>query len=548
MSNGMFCPNCGKGNVEGARFCFGCGASLTGDSTAPSGAIVVLPPLDEGVSASVLSSRMSGQTIRTIVIIAAIAAAVIILLASGVLGFLVSGPTQDSPNMRLTAVFDDDFEQTHLIYDGKSLDKRIEGRANISGMSEDGSVYLLTSYMTGSNYENEIDVYYFKNGKVTRIGNEISNSWLSKDGKTAYLFSDDSLYSMTLPDGEKKKIRGGLDNVYSLIFSNDGMGVLYTGTNYEDGGSLYYYRNGENTKIGDYLEPRHVSNKGEIYYYDSEREALYYMSGPEREKERVVNGNGVYITATNGNDTQMLVSTGTSDGNNRTYFVERGKENARVSGFKGPAHMLLPQGIGEFKDNDLRQNFFIDYNEGSQEIRYLNKNLETDRIASDVRDVRLSADTNILFYIRSGSLFKMNANRNSEPERIAREIVSYEISANGRMVYYLNEDDELYYKKGTADPIKITDDVKSIKIAKNETLYYLTDYSSRHGTGSLYTCKTEKDKKRIDDDVYSYQAYLYMDYTVYSTKISDDEYDIYAATSGGKFECVLEGINGSFSY
>ena len=169
----------------------------------------------------------------------------------------------------------------------------------------------------------------------------------------------------------------------------------------------------------------------------------------------------------------------------------------------------------------------------------LNKNLESERIARDVKSIRLSEDKKTIYYIKSDSLWQMTLGK--EAERIAREIVTYNISKDGKTAYFINEDDELRYVRGGGDSVKIADDVDSFQIALDGTLYFLSDVNRRAGSGTFSTCKSEKDVKKIADDVADYS--VGSDSQWYSVRLGNDEYDIYVAKMGKGFTQAIKEID-----
>jgi len=514
-------------------------------------------------------SLIAGYLILTVGVSGAIFGAGAIISAvtsqqgTGFLGY--TGPQHDT-----TLIYDNDLDETYLIFDGRLLDERIDGRAYIFAGSEDGSVNLAVVYDEHQLIES---VYCIKGGYVTRIENKVSDIWISNNdgfslnGETAFVLSDHVLYSVGLPDGERNVVADGI-NINTLSnthLSRDGKGLLYVykSNDPEDElywvEQLYYYRDGKNIKIGNDLVPIAVSNNEEIYFYDREQKAFCYMAGSTREKKMIMKSDQIGRLLINKDQTQLLLY---DRDEQNAYFIEKGRETSKVSGLPEFEAPIKPQGDGYFTGNinesyvnftdrkgrkadDLKHCLYVCNNE-NREIWYLNGGSDPAMIASDVQSYRLSKDSKTFFYLKAGDLYRVRIGRGSAGERIASGVLYFEMAGNGNTVYYVSKEAKLFYIKGSGDAIEIADGVAGIAISQDDTLFYVTGGRS-NSAFRLYSCTSEKDWKFIADKVFNYSINPTSDQKTYSVRISDHKFDVYAENYKGTFARLLEGVSISFS-
>ena len=586
----MICPNCGKENVANAKFCPACGTAL--ESPVP--VVEYEPPVADMVNAAeayaytpapepaandvnmygtyaytpaadpVASDvNMAGayayapaadpaarkkKPILMIAIIGACAAAFVVLLLTGVISFGGFGGGSSSVK-NLATIYDYDSKMSYLVYDGKVLEKKLDGSIWYTLSNEDGSIWLFGLEQS----DGVIDLYCLKNGAVERIDSDVHGYNLSPTGNFAlYYKTDDAVYLYDLSKGSKTKPKGGsgVDGVSLMMFSPDGKTCVfsvYEGKNPET--EMYVHKNGESAKIGENMDPVALSNDGGLYYYDNEREAIYYTKTGSDQKAKIVATSRYFSVVSNYEKTQLIIVAYEDMGDDgKAYFTEKGSDKVRISGIDSDLYCVYPNvqfypPATNYKIGDLRKEVFRQYGYvGSEDGVYtLNKDLSADRVAREVESVWLSTDKKIMYYSKSESLYCMRLDNDKGAERIAKNITYFLISDDGKTVYFINEDDELRYVKGTADSVKIADDVERFQIALDGTIFFITDVSSKTGVGSLYSCRNEKDSKLVADDVYDFS--MYGDSQTYSVRLGPDEYDIYVGKPGKELKQMIKEID-----
>jgi sugar lactone lactonase YvrE len=566
MEVGMFCPNCGRNNVDGARFCKGCGASLDdverahnvrpydGEQAVPGGAIIVLDKASPDSAAyGIATSRgsLSRKTVGIIAIIAICVTVFIVLTSNGLIG---RGGAAGDARHSLFTVTDYDREETHLIYDGKLLDESLDGVGFTRG-NEYGSVWL--GWIHPQHYDVfESELYCIDGGSVEYIANS-HEAMLSRDGNTAYFVEDDTLYEYDVSSGERNWITDVNNDDYLTILkiSPNGKILIYQ-KNFSESGEveLWYWSNGKEGRIGDNSHySLALSDAGDLYYSDYERGALYYQNifeGASVKIDASDLGYADYRCVVNADQTQILFCENSVDYSD-VYFSENGSEKIKLGGLnmvRGVVQTLGNPGYDYYSSNveDFRGQLVYDL-DGS--VYLIDNDLETERIVRDAGDYFLSQDGKTLYYWKaeSGDLYRMDAKPGAEDERIVRDaVVGISISPDERTFYHIDEYRDLYFVKGADEPVYIADDVRNLYMSRDGRLHFIADVSERSGLGTLYACTSDKDVERIADDVD--QVFrdndddVFFDILAYTVKIDDDEYDYYVGSSKD-FKCVLEGID-----
>ena len=522
----MICPNCGNENIDIAQFCFACGTRFE-------------------------SPAVNKRKPRPAPIIIVVCAAVFIMLMfTGTIGF--SGLNGNGSTMKnLITIYDYSSETSYLIYDGKVLDKRLDGSVYDTAGSEDGSTWMI-----GCRIDHAVDLYSLRGGAVDLIASDVGRFNMSKTGNYALYLQDEALYHYDFSKGSKTRVIDGMESIRYLGFSPDGKTCVYTASeDYTSDSELYVYKNGKNIRIGESLEPIAISSNGGLYYYDGEREALYYTVVGSDKKTKIVSGSSYqYCYVTNYEQTQVIFvvyENGKDEG--KAYFTEKGGEKTRIKGIDSNLSIIYPNAQyysmypGNYKAHDLRKEIYQVYGSGyySSNICVLNKDMEAERLVKDVEDVWLSGDKKTLYYSKSDSLYHLRLDSDKGADRIARNINYFGISKDGETAYYINDDEELCYVKGEEEPVKIADDVDRLQLAGNGTIFFLADVSGKTGAGSLYSCKKGKDKQLISDEVYSFS--MYSDSCMYSVRLGRGEYDIYVGKEGKKISLELKEIDISYN-
>jgi len=509
---------------------------------------------------------MAGYLILTVGVSGAIFGAGAIMGAvTGQQGLGVPGYT--GPQHAITLIYDNALAETHIVFDGRLLDKRIEGRAHLLTKSENGAVGFAA---TSNEYGQNESFYCIKGGSVTHILSDARAIWVSNNesfpfnGEIVFLLSEGTLYRVGLPDGKRNAI---IDHIGDLNIntrlSADGKGLLYsyksdkTAEDFYQGYQMYYYRDGENIKIGNDLSPISVSNNGEFYFYDYEQKAFYYMSGPVSERKFVFDDSLVRLVARNEDQGQMLFY---NMDEQQAFFVENAKKTMITGGLPESLIPIKPQSDMYFtgntntwymdqidprrvkKANDLKQTLYF----SNRDIWYLKKDLSAFKIASEIVDFRLSNDSLTFFYVNEEGLYRIRPGRSLTSEKIVSDVYNFEISADGNTVYYVDRDRRLFYIKGSGDPVKITDHAGEITISQNDTLFFKERSDSATNPPGLYSCTNEKDIKFIASDVYKLYINPNSDHNIFTVSTIGHEVDVYVENSKGVFERILKDVSTNF--
>jgi len=449
-----------------------------------------------------------------------IACVAVLLVLVIVIAMLPSGGAKLPENSILFA-YDKVSGQTSVIVNDKLLKDKIDGEVDENAVNFDND--------TSAMLTDEGELYYITD-KVVKVAEEVYAYVLSDSGNAiVYLDEDDTL--SLYRNGKSEKVAD--DIIYSdFVISPNGDSVGYRG---ED--DIYYvYSNKKNTEMGEDIQIIAVADAAKYIYIMDKTSSDLYLINLKKEKTKLGANIDASYLGLNKDYSQILFST---DG--KTYISEKGKEKVKLgNGHMLPAlkHYRYSNGYA-FNVSNLLNNFFVS---AQMDVSYINSKGESTSISTGVSGLDFSKDNKNAFFTSGGSLYKKSSKENAEKEKLANDVKQFYISSNGDSVYYINDDSELWYKKGSSDAKKISDDVRSMYITSKDVVLFLTDYST---SGILYSCTNGKTKNKVADDVFSVRT-TYS--AAYYTVENGTAYDLYVSNGSAKFTKILEDVTIRSSY
>jgi len=393
-------------------------------------------------------------------------------------------------------------------------------------------------------------LYYVANGKSSKIASDFEGSFVVTAGGSV-LYTEERWSESTklsIYDGSKSTqiAKDCYNDDIAIVASPDGKAVLYAG-DYDDGDfKMYLWTGGKAKEIGKNMEPVAVSNGGKYIYYikynKSGDPALYVSKGSGKDEVKLA---GDFRSAYMNKDGTQLVfnSDGkvyiSNKGGEKQTLMSKSKDNVYLNGFLLPngtvRYGMSGTGVTMIGIGSFANTFCID---GEYSIYRINKKFETESILKNVSSPVLCADGKTIFYTKSDSVYKANGMASEvEGVKIADvdDLYRYAVGGNGDFIVYTNDDDELYYQKGTAKAKKISDDVEYgnfVISPESNSVFYVKDekllVSKNGGKGSAV--------KEIKGDVEEVQ--LYGNAVMVS---SYDDADLgYRSVDGKKFVLVYE--------
>ena len=179
-------------------------------------------------------------------------------------------------------------------------------------------------------------------------------------------------------------------------------------------------------------------------------------------------------------------------------------------------------------------------------ICYIDANWKVHEVTTNVSTFTskgLSRDGSVLYYAEDGTLFRIkNANVNGK-KQIAENVASYIITSDGSAVYYLDDENTLWYQKGTGRAIELANSVSKMDITHDDYLLFLCkngDFQNSEGRNTLYAVKNGGNLKLISENVYKVCTSAT---ATYYYELSDKQslrYDIYGAKKGIDFKLIIK--------
>ena len=390
-------------------------------------------------------------------------------------------------------------------------------------------------------------LYVFHKNTLTTVSEDVQSFKLSTEGKgIAYLNEENELILYNVSNESTKTITDELftealaASAYHL--SPDGASIAYAEGTLEDY-ALFVYSNDKRTEIEEKSLPLGLSNKAEFVYFANAENTSVYVQNKDDEQVKLVNGNLVVTMLFNADHTQVLINSGTD-----CYASIEGEEKHKISS-KSLAKIgsYEPYAIGVSANDTLsfttpilsfEEEYFLDQ---SGALYYIDKKLETNKIAGDVESFQTTAAGDVVYYLNSyGELYR-GKDYDDEFDLMADDVDEYVITSDGKACYYIDYDDTLRYLKKAKKSEKIAEDVRNLIMTRDDYALFISDYSYTSG-GTLYESHNGKERERVAGDVTSITV---TSATTYYYRASDegDSYDLYGATKKVKFEKIAEEIH-----
>jgi len=402
------------------------------------------------------------------------------------------------------------------------------------------------------------DLYYKSSGKEKeKIGENVKkNQYLLFPNSQAVLFLDQSGVLYYKAQGsEKEKISDRvLDSSFS--FSSDEQTVAFITKNDENNETpteLYIKKlNSEKEKITSDMSNesgRHsysLSGDGSIIFYINKDNVLYKKSG-QSDKEKI----GSEVTNFSINTSGTAYTYVTSSNN---YYVKWANDTeAQKVSSEAVGNMSISQEglIAAFTGS-------YNYEKGLGELYVVIRNSDAIKIASDVKNFRLSYDGRSLYYLNDeGTVYlkklpAVNENTylnqakfldklNKETKTmLCSDVVQYEISADGKHAVFIDTDKNLYLSYNQQEKVRFASDVETAKIFPSRLLFLNKEKQLVLNSIISEVSKAQENNKIIAQKVLNFATSPYGRYIVFST---DENASVQLCSDGQKPETVIETVD-----
>ena len=449
---------------------------------------------------------------KLIIPAAAVAAVLVLVILVSIIG--AAGGKANTPKTGYYALEVDD--EYILLQDGKIVEESLE------------DVYIYTSSMDGTVavYECDGELFTIRGGKSVSITDDWYDMRLSVNGDVLLVVdSDDVLTSYNTKNGEATEIA---EEVEWFCVSPDGKSVAYLV--YDDGDYItYLYKGKKSVELGEDLVPIAVSNGAKVIYCIDDSKGSLCTVDTKGNTEKIANDvyeNAFYMNA---DHTQMIFQ---ADG--KWYATVKGGEKIKLTSdydFSILGYQYNAAFIDYYEDlyftyptNDLRNCFVV----LDSDIAWMNNKWELTKAAKNVEEAYVSADGKTLVFLKdNGKLQKVTSSKLDKPVELAEDVWSFMTNSDCSAVYYINEDDELFYQKGTGKAKKVSDDVDGGIVTAGDVCLFSSDEE-------LYSAKNGGKKVKISDEIHDIDIsgttiYLWTDY-------DDGEFTFSVLTKGSKFK------------
>ncbi len=566
------CSNCGRECEDKDQFCLICGTKFTGEPDGLSKNHMgenraesdfredfrenAAPKAAEEAAQSAPQKTSSGKKATKILLMAGAAAVIVLLAVVAVLFLRGDGIQKTDPNAALLVYSEDEEGFEFVTAQGTTVLLEVDNVYQAERSLDGRLCAVLADY---GFYEDSGDLYYADEKTVVLVAEGVSSFTFSDEGTgIAYIkgsadYMTGDLYLYSVKDQESTKIDSGV-KAGSVCISPDGKSIAYIGS-YSNDYSFKGYRSIKGDKpeeMGENIIPIAISDGGKYQYYYELTGSSYDLYVKHRKNEvklatSMYSGTSVFL---NKDYTQLLYI---DEG--KTYLSENGDTKEKISSSQ-MQYCVLPDNTAS-KSTDTTESSIYVYGISDfggkvvaidSSLYYLNKDFEPELITGYVYYYQLAADNNSLLYSNGGSLYYIkNIKKSRMSEEIGSNIDIYMFTASDDLsqVYYTDEDDTLYYKKGSKDSRKVADGVYYYYAIRGDDkrFFYLMEYDESKSAGTLYTAKWGRFRKEVSmvDEVYSIFSY---NGAVFCYMISDDgySYDLYISTKGKDFEPIVKGV------
>lgn len=520
----MKCPNCGAKNDDLATRCVQC---------------------DEELPINAQNKKRVSK--KLIAAIAGIGAALVVLVV--VLALLMKGGSSSSSSFDkvkreiLRCIFEDD-EIVKFVYGGKKVDSRMDSEDTEDFRNWDPSMDGKSASITFREDEDNI-LYLYSGEKMLQIAENPQQYMMAQNGAAiAYLNEDDELYLYRTSKKGSEKITDDVQCIFAL--SPDGKSVAYA----DNDDTTYIYNDGKSRKLGDEVYVLTVSDGAKYIYGIAENEDdddelclnLYNTKGLVGEVSDKIDYEANFYT--NAAHTQLIFQLESG----KWYAVEKKGDRQSLGAAADYLEPLVPENTQTYTYNGSYARVWVlgvnslsnlayafrDIGEGTAKISYINSEWSPSLLANKVSASpypQLNAKGTMLYFCKSDKLYCVEVKEGAETTQLAEEVKQFVVDDNGA-VYYIDEYDTLCYVKKGKEAKEIWDeDVDELYVTNDGTILFVSD-------DSLYTAsKGSVKKKPVVEDFVEGWIYIAADCTYYVIG-EDDEYLLYAATDGVKFEKV----------
>jgi hypothetical protein len=394
--------------------------------------------------------------------------------------------------------------------------------------------------------------------KIKKIAEEVYDVKISDNGKAIAYLSEPEMdedtymttYTLNLYKGGKSKvIESGVSTEFCI--SPNGKTVGYTIAEYEEqdeddedyysGSGDYSYESfvwkGKSKSVGKDTQIIAVSdNYKYIYYVKNDN---YYAQKKLNTDKKIKLGDSVESLRFNSDMSQCFYS---EEG--KAKIVSKAKE---INSLKDSGSLMTPSditvkrestdkysryGIANFKDT-----FYTTYDT----VYHIDNKLQATKVIK-CDGAYLGKNAKTVFYIKdpgqNGEIYKINGKKeNAEPTLLVSdeyEPSSFVVTDNGKGIYYANDDDEIYYQRGTGKSKQVGeleegDYLDKTNLYKGKYLYWVEDAEVKRVKGS----GNSKTVGNFYGDVTG--VYCALDYINVSSTDDGEDYE-YLSTNGKKFE------------
>lgn len=430
-------------------------------------------------------------------------------------------------------------DTTYVINNGKIIGKISEECCNYAS-SMDYSCRIVTTY--------EGSIYLVNSEEVKKIDSDLNENdryWLqvSSDGSNALYKKDDNLYIYNVSSGKSSRIA---ENVYRYTISPDGSAVLYSSRNDDDETICYIYCKGNTTKIdGKNTEPVAIANNAKYVYYakndDSNQKSLYVFKDNDIAKlasdiSSSINFNKDLSEVLYYNEKGSYISVNGMDGEK----IYNGAIYGLVNSYGSSPYYNYSDVVVNINDVDSLKNRafysydFDTYNTDIRYVSYIKKEWSTTKIVSDCSNAYMSSDLNSIAYLKNDKImFIKNIHKDIDTVvEMADDIVSFVPSDDLDYFYAVNQEKALQYISHKKSK-KIADDVNSYNFARNAEgyVFFISD-------NIMYTADKDKQKEKINGN--ECELSIVNNCVLYTE--NNDGKNLYANTTGKKFECIAKGM------
>ncbi len=506
----MFCPKCGTQLPDGTGFCSNCGTKIEPESKVEQQPQQFQQQQQSQSQQDGAQGKFPQDKLKGIAGIAIAIVAVILIVK--LLGGLFGGH-EDT----VVKVYDSDKEKSTIYVNNKLIDT-VDGDASIRTNADKSAIYVVS----------DGDAYLVKGSKLKKIMDDCTYLQVAAYGKAALLKNE---------DGELSRYNGSKleeicdDEVEDFVISGNGKAYAYI----SDGKAYVGKKAGKEEKVKDIQDLIAMSEDGGITYAykgnedsDNDDDDYYSYDYSESNDLVMINLKGETekiekevssIVALNKTGTEiMFIHSG------KTYVSVKGKEPEKVSG-DAVYGILLKESerngsgyvypVSTFK-NRLVYLMDDDY---KATISKLNGKYEAEELIDDIGNpVSLDKNLSGIYYTDGDELCYCKLSKNAKEKEIAGDVKDASASTYGNIIYYVDDDDTMFYVKGTGKP-KEVGDVDSEDI----TFTAVVDGVFYYAEGDDYYCVKGKKKEKLKVDGMDYDStadviYAYKDDEAYIVK------------------------------